>query len=209
MAEPAGGRRHRRTPAGRAPVAHAVRAEHQQVRSRSNKQVELPLGSCWYPTAEVPGWACGHAQTNPTPSRDICESMAGAHAHSSTVMGDVLSSLPPLRRGVQLGWRACYGFTSVHRLPRPLGYTARAVPPIRHDTSRWVCSSSRRHEDVTPHAERSHTVVPEFIPKGCVHARVWQRVEWIRRGRSLHSHGSRLPTVSWLCIHLTVGRVGK
>ena len=130
-------------------------------------------------------------------------------AHSSTVMGDVLSSLPPLRRGVKLGWRACYGFASVYGLPCPLGYTALAVPPIRHDTSRWVCSSSRRHEDVTPHAERSHTVVPEFIPKGCVHARVWQRVEWIRRGRSLHSHGSRLPTVSWLCIHLTVGRVGK
>ena len=195
MAEPAGGRRHRRTPAGRAPVAHAVRAEHQQVRSRSNKQVELPLGSCWYPTAEVPGWACGHAQTNPTPSRDICESMAGAHAHSSTVMGDVLSSLPPLRRGVKLGWRACYGFASVYGLPCPLGYTALAVPPIRHDTSRCGCSPAPGVMGMSPHTLRDRILSSRNSsrhPKGCVHASVWQRVEWIRRGRSLHPHGSRL-----------------
>jgi hypothetical protein len=34
-------------------------------------------------------------------------------------MWDTLSSLAPLRRGVKLGWRACCGFASVHRLPRP------------------------------------------------------------------------------------------
>ena len=32
--------------------------------------------------------------------------MAHTHAHSSPVMWDALSSLPPLRRGVKLGWRA-------------------------------------------------------------------------------------------------------
>ena len=37
----------------------------------------------------------------------LLESMARAHAHSSTVMCDALWSLPSLRRGVKLGWRAC------------------------------------------------------------------------------------------------------
>jgi hypothetical protein len=133
-------------------------------------------------------------------------------AHSSTVMGDVLSSLPPLRRGVKLGWRACYGFASVYGLPCPLGYTALAVPPIRHDTSRCGCSPAPGVMGMSPRTLRDRILSSRNSsrhPKGCVHARVWQRVEWIRRGRSLHSHGSRLPTVSWLCIHLTVGRVGK
>jgi hypothetical protein len=40
--------------------------------------------------------------------------MARAHAHSPTVMFDALSFLPPLRRGVKLGWRACCGLASVH-----------------------------------------------------------------------------------------------
>jgi hypothetical protein len=44
--------------------------------------------------------------------------MAHAHVHSSTVMWGALSSLSPLRRRVKLGWRACCGFASVHRLPR-------------------------------------------------------------------------------------------
>jgi hypothetical protein len=35
-----------------------------------SKEVELPLDSWWYPTAGVPGWACGHArQPRQTPSR--------------------------------------------------------------------------------------------------------------------------------------------
>ena len=38
---------------------------------------------------------------------------------------------------------------SVHHLPRH-AVTARALPPIRHDTSRWGCSSAPgRHENVT------------------------------------------------------------
>jgi hypothetical protein len=41
--------------------------------------------------------------------RSLLESMAHTHAHSSTVMWDALSSLPPLRRGVKLGWRAVAG----------------------------------------------------------------------------------------------------
>jgi hypothetical protein len=51
--------------------------------------------------------------------------MAHAHAHSSTVMWDALSSLPPLRRAwVKLGRRACSGLASVHHLPRPRGYSS-------------------------------------------------------------------------------------
>ena len=35
-----------------------------------------------------------------------------------------LTALPPLRSGVNLGCRACCGLGSVHRLPRPRGYTS-------------------------------------------------------------------------------------
>jgi hypothetical protein len=34
------------------------------------------------------------------------ESMLRAHGHSSTAVLDALSSLPPLRRGVKLGWKS-------------------------------------------------------------------------------------------------------
>jgi hypothetical protein len=50
--------------------------------------------------------------------------MARAHAHSSTMIRDALSSLPPLRQGVKLGWRACCGPTSVHHLPLQLAVKA-------------------------------------------------------------------------------------
>jgi hypothetical protein len=45
-------------------------------------------------------------------------------------------SLPPLHRSAKLGWRACCGFASVHRLPRPRGY----IPA--HVETRTVSSGS-------------------------------------------------------------------
>jgi hypothetical protein len=54
---------------------------------------------------------------------------APRHAHMRTAPQSrrthSSSSLPPLRGGVKLGWRACCRFVSVHRLPRP---TARSLP---------------------------------------------------------------------------------
>jgi hypothetical protein len=47
--------------------------------------------------------------------------LARAHAHSSVVMWDALSSLPPQRRVSDL---ARCGLASVHRLPCPRGYSS-------------------------------------------------------------------------------------
>ena len=56
--------------------------------------------------------------------------MARAHAHSSTVIWDALSSLTPLRRGVKLGWRACCGPASVHHLPLQLAVKAELLRKV-------------------------------------------------------------------------------
>jgi hypothetical protein len=52
-------------------------------------------------------------------------------------VGAALSSLPPLRWGVKLGWRACCGLASVHRLPSPR-VTTQSLPLIQHDASQAV-----------------------------------------------------------------------
>ena len=65
---------------------------------------------------------------------------AHVHAHSSTVMWDALSSLHPLRRGAKLDWRACCSLLRQYTICPVHAVTARAVPPMRHDTSGWGCS---------------------------------------------------------------------
>jgi hypothetical protein len=76
-----------------------------QVRERINKVMELARNDKVRFKDPIVGE--GFAVTSSLDvSPPLLKSMARAHAHSSTVMWDALSSLPPLRRGVQLGWRA-------------------------------------------------------------------------------------------------------
>jgi hypothetical protein len=89
-------------------------------------------------TAEGTVLVCvlGFAVTSICTPRSPAGSLARAHAHSSTVRWDSLSSLPPLRRGVKLGLLRVGVSTP---LPRPRGYSS-VIASIRHDASRWCCS---------------------------------------------------------------------
>jgi hypothetical protein len=72
--------------------------------------VELPLDSWWYPTAEVPGWACG---------------VSGAVSRQLVV---------PHRWGTRLGVWCKWSFVSAAGGSPPLGYPAgRVVTPASPD----------------------------------------------------------------------------
>ena len=104
-------------------------------------------------------------------------------------MCDALSSLPPPRRGVQLGRRVCCALASVHRLPRPRGYSS-VIASIRHDTSRWgvqVASPAPGAMRISPRRQETHTVIPDpATPKVCcgayvrayLYVHVGQRIGW-------------------------------
>jgi hypothetical protein len=92
--------------------------------------------------------------------------MADTHAHSSTVVWDALSSLPPLRRGVKLGWRACCGLASVHRLPRPTQLQLGQCLPYGtglYDTARWGCSPAPGAVRLLPAAQYVERRILSFL----------------------------------------------
>jgi hypothetical protein len=112
----------------------------------------------------------------------LLESMAHAHAHSSTVVWDALSSLPSLRRGMNLG------------LLR-VGVSAPSAPPTRLQLSHCLhvidvlhrvgavaqLPGAMRMSPAAHYVERRKLVSPGVRhPKGAVcygaHARVWQRI---------------------------------
>ena len=70
----------------KAVVLNVVRAQYVKQPSMSEREVQvsqwsLPLDSWWYPTAGVPGWACGHArQPRQTLSRVAWRPCGGSQA---------------------------------------------------------------------------------------------------------------------------------
>jgi hypothetical protein len=59
-----------------------------------------------------------------------------------------------------------------------------ALPPVRHDAARWGCSPA-------PGGPDDEDVF--WLQRPCAAVRVWHRIGWASRGRSLRSHGLRSP----------------